>query len=541
MDDDQPITAPRVEGADLPLKMPVYSFDELELPDGIRANVGERAKTTLLESYAAPIVLAGRGVALVGASPHGDDQVLPFMLGLVGRLLMDKPQSPTGNAGCQPRALLLAPTRTLCRYAAHIARDLARGTSLRCAQACGGVPIETSAAEIEHGVDLLAATPGRLLDVIDRGTIALGNVRMLCLVGVDALFDSGYDAHLKRVVLDEGMPLPQASAPCPPTETRVPLSCAWPRAAERALLDATMHTNTHTARADSEPSSSLALCRFVPLSLSCVSAQERQTLLSCATLSSAVLPVLSHLLRPSSVRLTVPKPWIAACTSALARQAVVYVEERTSQPLLASLLKEHGALGTPNGSDAPAIVQGTSAMVSGGGGGAVPAARPMDGPAGGGGAGGGLSLVIAASRRQCEILLYFLQGEGISAAAIGVAKGEKRTAKEATLASFAAGSVRVLIVTGATLEALGDELCPVGHVISFDFPPTMQAYASRLAQTARCGHTGRVSTFVTEATPREQLKALCEVLVATGNELPRWLEGMATAEWQGKGAERSSL
>ena len=93
---------------------------------------------------------------------------------------------------------------------------------------------------------------------------------------------------------------------------------------------------------------------------------------------------------------------------------------------------------------------------------------------------------------------------------------------------------------GATLQALREDMCPVGHVVSFELPPTLTEYADRLACTARGGHTGRMSVLVTDATPREHLEGLAEVLVATGNEVPRWLEGMASVKW-GKGEERSSL
>ena len=78
---------------------------------------------------------------------------------------------------------------------------------------------------------------------------------------------------------------------------------------------------------------------------------------------------------------------------------------------------------------------------------------------------------------------------------------EKRAEKEATLASFLSGATRILVTTDAALRALSEQLPPVGHVISFDFPPNMGEYAARLAHTACGGHTGRVTTFVNDATP----------------------------------------
>ena len=106
---------------------------------------------------------------------------------------------------------------------------------------------------------------------------------------------------------------------------------------------------------------------------------------------------------------------------------------------------------------------------------------------------------------------------------------EKRAEKEATLASFLSGATRILVTTDAALRALSEQLPPVGHVISFDFPPNMGEYAARLAHTACGGHTGRVTTFVNDATPKDQIELLAELLQQTGNEVPRWLEGMASS------------
>lgn len=212
-------------------------------------------------------------------------------------------------------------------------------------------------------------------------------------------------------------------------------------------------------------------------------------MLSCAALSPAVQRVTSHLLRASSVRLTAPKPWLAAAKMPLARQAVVFADERSKQDALVGLLASPPKGGTAIGFAC-------------------------------------LSLVACATRRQSEMVLFCLQGAGHAVSCLAHDR-PKRAEKEQTLASFAAGATRVLVATDAALRAVGAELCPVGHVISFDFPQNMNDYAHRLSYTARYGHTGHVSTIVTDSTPRQQIEALVEVLQRTGSEVPRWLEGMA--------------
>ena len=68
----------------------------------------------------------------------------------------------------------------------------------------------------------------------------------------------------------------------------------------------------------------------------------------------------------------------------------------------------------------------------------------------------------------------------------------------------------------------------MSQVISFDFPPNMDEYATRLSHTARQGHTGTCTTFVSDSMPRESVLELVEALQGSGNEVPRWLEGLST-------------
>ena len=97
--------------------------------------------------------------------------------------------------------------------------------------------------------------------------------------------------------------------------------------------------------------------------------------------------------------------------------------------------------------------------------------------------------------------VYFLQGEGFAAGACPSDR-PKRAEKEALLSSFASGKIRVLVATDAALRVLEEELCPVAHVISFDSPPSMGDYVRRLSHTACGGHTGRLTTLVTDTTPK---------------------------------------
>ena len=91
-----------VEGSDLPLKMPVASLSELDLPARILANGGQRQPTTL-ESFAGPIVGEGRDLMLVGAAQAGTDQFAPFLMPLLGRLASSEAAGSPKSGGAAAR------------------------------------------------------------------------------------------------------------------------------------------------------------------------------------------------------------------------------------------------------------------------------------------------------------------------------------------------------------------------------------------------------------------------------------------------------
>ena len=435
-------------GSDLPLRMPITKYADLsEIPAQLLDRVVD-LEPSALETYAAPLVLAGRDLAIIGSAPHGSDQVAPMMFGLIGKLMLDSSGFSEGNnppadaATCKPRALVLTPTRSLAKHAFETARTLSSRTDLRCARACGGVPIDASIAECSAAVDLVVATPGRLHDLLDRGAASLHHVRVLMLVGADAMFDSGYDSHLRRVIMDVGLPAPL----------------------------------------------------------------ERQTLLTCTSITSALQRVMPFLFKSGvlgHVALTAATPWLAKAVAPLTKQGVRFADERSKQTALASLLRA--------GKDAIALEA---------------AAPPSNGPLLAPGSVPCLSLVIVASRRHCEMVEYFLKAEGFGVVALATDK-PKRSEKQTLLSKLSSGWACVLVATDAALGVISEELGPIGHVVAFDFPTGMAEYVQRLAHTGRGGHSGRKTTIVTDAAPRSQIAALASLLQRTGNEVPRWLEWMA--------------
>jgi ATP-dependent RNA helicase RhlE len=167
-------------------------FASLGLPSallrGVRA-AGYQTPTPV-QSRAIPLVL--QGVDLVAAAQTGSGKTAAFVLPILTKL-MDRPHAL--------RCLVLAPTRELAAQIETAARDLARFTRLRVGVVHGGVNIGPHERMLRgEGVDLLVATPGRLLDLNGRQSVALDEVEILVLDEADRMVDMGFAPDLKRIL-----------------------------------------------------------------------------------------------------------------------------------------------------------------------------------------------------------------------------------------------------------------------------------------------------------------------------------------------------
>lgn len=105
-----------------------------------------------------------------------------------------------------PTALILAPTRELVSQIHEEARKFAYRSWVRPAVVYGGADINSQLRLIERGCDLLSATPGRLVDLIERGRISLANIQYLVLDEADRMLDMGFEPQIRRIVQQEDMP-----------------------------------------------------------------------------------------------------------------------------------------------------------------------------------------------------------------------------------------------------------------------------------------------------------------------------------------------
>jgi ATP-dependent RNA helicase RhlE len=149
---------------------------------------------TPIQSQAIPQVLRGRD--LCGIAQTGTGKTAAFALPILQRLF----SAPARRTAGACRALVLSPTRELASQIAESFRTYGRELPLSTAVVFGGVPIGAQQRRLAAGVDILVATPGRLLDLIDRKSLTLSKVEILVLDEADRMLDLGFIHALRRIV-----------------------------------------------------------------------------------------------------------------------------------------------------------------------------------------------------------------------------------------------------------------------------------------------------------------------------------------------------
>ena len=148
---------------------------------------------TPIQEQAIPLLLEGRD--LIGLAQTGTGKTAAFGLPLIEKLLADERRPDNRTT----RTLILAPTRELVNQIAENLKKFIRKSSLRINVVVGGVSINKQQLQLEKGTDVLVATPGRLLDLVNRRAITLTTVRYLVLDEADQMLDLGFVHDLRKI------------------------------------------------------------------------------------------------------------------------------------------------------------------------------------------------------------------------------------------------------------------------------------------------------------------------------------------------------
>jgi ATP-dependent RNA helicase RhlE len=179
-------------------QMTITSFDELGLIEPIlRALRDEKhEKPTPIQAESIPALLDGRD--LLGSAQTGTGKTAAFTLPILQRLA----KSGVVSKKRSPRALILTPTRELADQIHRSIRAYGRYLKISHTVVYGGVGIGPQARNLSRGVDILVATPGRLLDLMNQGLVYLDNVEFFTLDKADRMLDMGFIIDIKKIIAE---------------------------------------------------------------------------------------------------------------------------------------------------------------------------------------------------------------------------------------------------------------------------------------------------------------------------------------------------
>ncbi|GAA6196778.1 DEAD/DEAH box helicase [Pseudophaeobacter arcticus] len=170
-------------------------FSTMGLPDLVLARLADMGlkEPTPIQARAIPHALNGEDV--LGLAQTGTGKTAAFGVPLIARML-DYGRKPAAHT---VRGLVLAPTRELANQIAATLKDLTEGTPMKIGLVVGGVSINPQIQRISRGTDILVATPGRLLDILDRKALDLGSCDFLVLDEADQMLDLGFIHALRKI------------------------------------------------------------------------------------------------------------------------------------------------------------------------------------------------------------------------------------------------------------------------------------------------------------------------------------------------------
>jgi ATP-dependent RNA helicase DDX5/DBP2 len=183
-----------VKGRAVPF--PNQYFEEGNFPDYVMNEVRRQGFTepTSIQAQGWPIALSGRD--MVGIAQTGSGKTLAYILPAIVHIN----NQARLNRGDGPIALVLAPTRELAQQIQHIAQEFGSQSRVRNTCVFGGAPKGPQARDLERGVEIVIATPGRLIDFLECGKTNLRRCTYLVLDEADRMLDMGFEPQIRKIV-----------------------------------------------------------------------------------------------------------------------------------------------------------------------------------------------------------------------------------------------------------------------------------------------------------------------------------------------------
>ncbi|XP_043280915.1 ATP-dependent RNA helicase p62-like isoform X2 [Venturia canescens] len=178
------------------LPNPIQFFEEGNFPDYVMQGIRKQgfSEPTAIQAQGWPIAMSGRN--MVGIAQTGSGKTLGYILPAIVHINSQQPL----NRGDGPIALVLAPTRELAQQIQTVANDFGSLSYVRNTCIFGGAPKGSQARDLERGVEIVIATPGRLIDFLERGTTNLRRCTYLVLDEADRMLDMGFEPQIRKII-----------------------------------------------------------------------------------------------------------------------------------------------------------------------------------------------------------------------------------------------------------------------------------------------------------------------------------------------------
>merc|ERR1719187_413892 len=185
---------------------PIRSFGSAGLRPILVENITKSGYKvpTPVQKYGIPIIMAGRDV--MACAQTGSGKTAAFLLPIIHKLIEGGAECGAGDSAASPQCVVITPTRELAIQIHNEARKFAQGSMVKSVVAYGGTSVFYQAGQLQRGCNIRVATPGRLLDFVEKGRVSFANCKYLVLDEADRMLDMGFMPEIEKMVEDPNMP-----------------------------------------------------------------------------------------------------------------------------------------------------------------------------------------------------------------------------------------------------------------------------------------------------------------------------------------------
>ncbi|XP_040429812.1 probable ATP-dependent RNA helicase DDX41 isoform X1 [Cygnus olor] len=480
-----------VEGEGIP--PPIKSFKEMKFPAAILRGLKKKGiqQPTPIQIQGIPTILSGRD--MIGIAFTGSGKTLVFTLPVIMFCLEQEKRLPFSKRE-GPYGLIICPSRELARQTHGIIEYYCRLLQedglppLRCALCIGGMSVKEQMETIKHGVHMMVATPGRLMDLLQKKMVSLDICRYLALDEADRMIDMGFEGDIRTIFsYFKGQ------------RQTLLFSATMPKKIQNFAKSALVKPITiNVGRAGAASLDVVQEVEYVK--------EEAKMVYLLECLQKTPPPVSNALWLPRARRSPqLGAGWQRGRGRGAARLCPAW--GRAQEGAVLRVGAGPGAVAAPVGREGTgfsgrrALCQHAQAAFA-----KVSASWQV--------------LIFAEKKADVDAIHEYLLLKGVEAVAIHGGKDQEERTK--AIEAFRDGKKDVLVATDVASKGL--DFPAIQHVINYDMPEEIENYVHRIGRTGRSGNTGIATTFINKACDESVLMDLKALLLEAKQKVPPVLQ-----------------